>query len=411
MKNSLLPLSIYLIPFQFLGISVFSTRIDLSVIAFILWLLLWSPKKNIIYFLLTISSIIVYTLFTSFLYEIPFSFSRIISSSLFYSFLINCIFLHKQIPIKQIIYCRYSVYLSFITCFLLKISKVLLPVELANQGFTEPSYAALFYSAFLLFNIISIGNKEQKYLNFITFPLVIYILLTTRGIHILTFIVTVAMILIYRNFNQVKNQLKNIRYIKISSLKILFVFFILSTIIIFLTRSSYFMERVLTIVATSQLDSANLSGLAWLSGINQVKESIQECPLLGCGAGSPGVFKDISFFPLIENMPYGWDIESYETFRNLNRYDCYSLFFRSIVEFGIFAIFLWFYFIKNLLKKFFGTQQNPNLSNLISFIGFLITFAIGSLIKEPHLFASITFTPLMFLGLFLNHSNKQSITI
>ena len=113
----------------------------------------------------------------------------------------------------------------------------------------------------------------------------------------------------------------------------------------------------------------------------------------------------------------------------MNLYDLYSLFFRTIVELGpilggtlLMAIFFRFYnAIQLLLKRItviirednsLPINGNKQVIELVAIMTWCFIFYIGSLLKEPHLFRSITFTPLM-LGLIVSGqiSNLQKMSL
>ena len=141
--------------------------------------------------------------------------------------------------------------------------------------------------------------------------------------------------------------------------------------------SDYISSRILTVLSSSSQDNANISGLVWLGGLIQVKEAYLSCGFLGCGAGSPGVFSDKIFIPILE-CSYGSCIAD-EGLTN-NRYDCYSLMFRSLVEFGIFSLIAWSYSFLNVIKSIKINFLKKESFKKLSILGFLLTFLIGSLI-------------------------------
>ena len=89
----------------------------------------------------------------------------------------------------------------------------------------------------------------------------------------------------------------------------------------------------------------------------------------------------------------------------LNRFDCYSLMFRSLVEFGIFSLMVWSYALVNTIKSIKINFIERDTSNQLAMTCFLLTFFIGSLIKEPHLYTSITFLPITLLIIMTNSFN------
>ena len=169
----------------------------------------------------------------------------------------------------------------------------------------------------------------------------------------------------------------------------------------------------------------NLSSLVYSAGFYQFTSSIQVCPLIGCGPGSPG-YLGINIYNYLSNIssvPYYIEVAS-----RLNMYDLYSLFFRTIVELGpilggtlLMAIFFRFYnAIQLLLKRVTAIIRgnnslpinwNKQIIELVAIMTWCFIFYIGSLLKEPHLFRSITFTPLM-LGLIISGqiSNLQKMS-
>ena len=106
------------------------------------------PKKNIIFSFITFIFLTTYSYIFAILLENPFSFSRLITASFFYSILINCLFVQKNLNIKEINYARTSIFFGFITCIFLKIMEPFLPEIWENQGFGEPTFANLFIVQF-----------------------------------------------------------------------------------------------------------------------------------------------------------------------------------------------------------------------------------------------------------------------
>lgn len=402
MRIYLLPLSLYLIPFQFLGLKIYSSRLDLSAILLVIWFFLWVPRRNIIITIITFIFFVIYSYFIAILFENPFSFSRLINASFFYSILINCFFVKKSLSNQEIKYSILSIFLSLITCLFLVFFKPFLPIFLANQGFIEPSFANLFYCSLLLFGILDfIKNKFSKK-NFIMIIGSIFLLLLTRGIHLVSFTISLLIVVFALNIDPIKKFFSNFRSLNKRTLITILLFLIFLPLALLILNSEYFSSRILTVLITTSQDNANISGLVWLGGLIQVKEAFLECGIFGCGAGSPGVFSDKIFIPLIE-CAYGACMSLDEL--QLNRFDCYSLMFRSLVEFGIFSLLVWSYALINIIKSIKINFLKRNNNNEFPFISFLLTFFIGSLIKEPHLYTSITFLPLTLLIIKTNSFN------
>ena len=402
LRNYLIPISIFLIPFQILGINIYAARLDLSSIILFLWFCLWAPKKNLILSFLTFISLIFYSYIFAIITENPFTITRIINASFFYSIIVNCLFIKKNLNIKELKYSNISIYLSLFFCIFIKILEPILPLVLENQGFKEPSYANLFYCSVLVYGLFSILKKNFLFNKIVLIFGSILMLFFTRGLHFVSFTITFCIILISLNFEIIKDFLLKPKYLNRFTLYCLIALIIFIPITYLVFTSNYFTERILSVISTSSIENASLSGLVWIGGFNQVKEAFSLCGYFGCGSGSPGVFTDKIFIPLVDNCR-----DCLTDNLNLNRFDCYSLLFRSLVEFGVISVIFWLVIIRNTINYINVSFYMKSFIHNIGFIGFLFTFFIGSLIKEPHQYTSITFLPIIVLTIHTNMYNYQ----
>ena len=401
MRTYLLALSFFLIPYQVLGLNIYSSRLDLSSIIIFIWFCLWVPKKNLLFTFLTFILLFFYSYIFAILIENPFSITRIINASFFYSIIVNCLFIKKNLNQKELNYSKIAINFSLFLCLIIKILQPILPLVFENQGFKEASYSNLFYCSVLIYGLFNLLDKRFLLSNIFLIFASSFLLFLSRGLHFISLSITFFLILISLNFENIKYYLLKPKYLNKLTLFSLMAFIGFIPISYLIVTSDYFTQRILSVISTGSVEDASLSGLVWIGGFNQVKDAFLTCGFLGCGAGSPGVFTDRIFIPLVDNCRDCFNIN----LNFINRFDCYSLLFRSLVEFGFISLSFWLIVFKNIINYINRLFYINILRKNLGFTVFLFTFFIGSLIKEPHLYTSITFLPIIVLIINTNMFN------
>ena len=282
--------------------------------------------------------------------------------------------------------------------------------------FSESSYASLFYSAsvsyiliLLIFKFRYTSNWNKLRLAVISI-LLLYCIILFPGIHPISLVLSVLLLYFKSIYRIITGVISRLRLQRISVL--------IATTALMLGLVLINDKDIFTRVQSRYdglTSGENLSSVVYMAGNFQFTNSLQLCPLIGCGSGSPGYLGlDIkNYLSTKTYIPYYIELGS-----KLNRFDTYSLFFRAIVELGpiiggvlLLGIFLRFYNgIQIVLKQSTNPSNSGDLyaqhkhnhdTQQIAILTWCFVFYIGSLIKEPHLLRSITFTPLI-LGLIVS---------
>ena len=260
--------------------------------------------------------------------------------------------------------------------------------------FGEPSYASLvFYSGAAAFYASLIFSREKKLLYSLLFIVFFASGLLTLGMHVVTFFISIIISsVIWLSLNITIRKLFIILFLSIISL---FLFFNLMEIEHFSSRLNF---------SGVEGGSTNASLLSWLRGLDQMKQSIINSPLVGMGLGSTGKFPFESI--------YGEILATHGLYE-LTLHDAFSLAFRFIIELGLihFLILTIFMIYKlNTFKLYLLKFNELNASNYIYTV-FLLTFAIslfiGSMIKEPHYARSTLFISIFLISM-LPEVNKKN---
>lgn len=124
----------------------------------------------------------------------------------------------------------------------------------------------------------------------------------------------------------------------------------------------------------------NISVLAWLQGFDQMLTSLAKFPLTGAGMGGTGYFYFFS--------TYAQQLQLYGL-ADLNRYDAYSGFFRLVIETGPVFSALMLGAIYFHLRRFAKVVRagnvtiSPQAKEVLFVTAFSLTIIIGTLMKEP----------------------------
>ena len=406
LSEKLIILAMLLIGFQYFAISLYTSTYDISSFLLLLAALLATKKRK----LFSITLIIVISAF--FLIEIvkylSFQYAPIyrVFSGLFWIGGLLLILAKKDF----IYYSQKKIFIAilmglFVTCsFMLfqyfadtawpigRNTSVNRPLGL----FDEPSYAGLvLYSASsALFGVavLSRTNFKLKLFNAILGSVIFIFGLMTLSMHIVTFFITLSIILLI--------------YLSISSsgiLKILTaIFFIgifsLIAIFILLENSHYLVRFDLTINS-----STDLSVLAWIRGFDQAFHAFQMAPIFGFGLGSTGGF---------EMNSLSQDVLESHNLGGLTKLDGYSMFFRLVVELGFAVVSIFLIYLLVQLKNFRSLLLNKNYINydfnycIFIFI-FSFTLIVGILIKEPTYARSYVYASIFLFSTILPVVRKE----
>ena len=397
-KIYLILIAFFLSTFQTVNIRVFGSFIEVSVLIlftlFLLMLLLDEINQDYIYFILSIT--LVFILY-SFFFDIT-PYYRVLSiyisiASISYFFFHNNF---KASIFKKIFY--YLILSSFFSAFILLFqyftymnSSSLRPIGL----FLEPTFAGLLLyslSSAFLFMFFQKMIKHRSiniglivcFLGFLFFFICGFL---TESTHFFTLLISLGIILGFIIFKK----------IKLNYLYLIFKFGILavSVIILILLIDNKILNKVNIFSEYNMHDLGSLSLSVWLQGFEMMLSSLNKS-LFGLGPGSVGYIDFYSYQnKILTNNNY-----------YLNLTDAYSLFFRIIIEFGIFSL-VFFYFIYNRLIIFINLILNNNL-NFYQLFLFVFSFAIiiGSLLKEPNYYRS-TLVFALFIFCIFNSKNEK----
>jgi hypothetical protein len=313
--------------------------------------------------------------------SIDVSISRVCASAGWFSLLIGFVLVPTRISCFSIKSFALGLRASFI---IFVIGYFVYPSSGSQFGtFSETSFASLFLSAFLLSELIPfLLAKTKDYSSLFFAVLSIIFILINPASHLFSLMISGLTVYLFSYNLRFFNQL------------LLFSFSVKTILSGLVLALSLFPD-----VFQNSYQAVNLSSLAWQGGASQLFQSIFDCPVIGCGAGSTGLFAKLSIPELIYTyFPQAFIPSFYEsTLLTLNSLDAYSLFFRSIVEYGLIALPFWFLLGRRILKSMRMCFVSPShsLKSSLSVLIFSFTCLIGSLLKEPHLFSSITFAPIM----------------
>ena len=362
-KNLFITL-VLLFPFQIYGINVNTTIFDISAILFLIIIMIiiifyynkLSPK--ILIFILVFIAVQSLILFFN---NIPFyrfisSITWICSYIIIFASRDSEIFNYKYLMKPLLITINIDVLITFYQYFIEKI-------ERPSGIFSEPTTAGLVFlsaSGAFIFCLPFVKNNYVKFLiiNYITILVYLSSLILTT--HFISFLISMAIAyLLYTKF-------------KISNLLILLSIVLLSVIIMF--NSDHIMSRL--DINSGEL---NYSQLAWLSGFQQMMESIKNSPLFGQGMGGTGYFNYESMYKDILDSTGSGD---------LGLMDAYSGLFRIVIECGLFFSAFIIYAIFLRIREFrkFVSNARLNIYKTGYETAFLFIFGqtmlLGVLLKE-----------------------------
>ena len=244
-----------------------------------------------------------------------------------------------------------------------------------NAFFSEPSYAGLvFYAASLslFFKFFYLKNFKYLVLSIIFF----FTGVLTFSMHIVTFFF--SFLIIFFLIMILDKTTKKIIFLKqITILIILIFFFFLILYNYNLTFFNQFFDHIKSRLDIFNLEKTkSLSLLSWVRGFDQMLYSIKKTFVIGSGLGSTGEFYFSSRASEI--------LDSYGLY-HLTLKDSFSLFFRLVIEIGVFFVLVFLFLILKKLLKFFNYGKSKIVFEKYLFL-FIFSFVIllGSLLKEPN---------------------------
>jgi hypothetical protein len=375
-------LSILLLPFQNLSIQVRQTEIDLSNIILSLIVLFFFSQKKINREVFFIFSFIFFNFFIFIFSAAPLP--RFISGLYWITVFSIIICLSEKIKwspdvVEKIILT--TTLFSSIICWI-QYFYIISPEfynqtikSRANAFFSEPSYAGLVFYAVslsLFFKFFFLNNFKYLVLSLIFF----FTGVLTLSIHIVTFFFS-FLIIFFLSIILDKNKKKLIFLKQITVFIILLLFFYLILYNYNFTFFNQFFDHILRRLDIFSLEKTNsLSLLSWVRGFDQMLYSIKKTFVIGSGIGSTGEFYFSSRASEI--------LDSYGVY-HLTLKDSFSLFFRLVIEIGIFFTLVFLFLILKKLLKFFKYGKSQFFFEKYLFV-FIFSFVIllGSLLKEPN---------------------------
>jgi len=394
-------LAVALIPLQVFGLNVYNTRVDISTMAFIA-AIPFLLKRRAVYIILTIfAGLCVLALLFQYILSFQVPFSRVFASAGWLSLLISFLLVPTRVNNLVIRFFALGLRTSFV---IFVIGYFAYPFSGNEFGtFNESSYASLYLSAFVLSELLPFFLiKAKDYPSRLFVPIAAIFIVINPTSHLLTLLISaLATYLFAYNPRIVKQLIRFNPSAKTIVSLLLLVLFLFATLSFALSS-----ERVYTRIASlfpeifrGSGQAANLSSLVWQGGASQLFQSMRDCPILGCGAGSTGLFSELSIPSLINAyFPQSFIPSYYENILfSLNSLDAYSLLFRTVIEYGLIVFPLWILLVRRILKSMRICIVSPSYSiqPSLGVLVFSFTCLTGSLLKEPHLFASVTFVPIM----------------
>ena len=419
-KDCLLFLSIATIPLQTLAIPARSTLVDISCILVATYFILYLPKKSLLKLVYLFIGFSLLSILSGVLWELSYPIARIVAPAAFYSMMACLLVSHNTRLVIKTNVINSAIYTSIIISIISTIAFKLNSLSRFGLGgvFSESSYASLYYSASigylltLIFFKLGTENGWKILRLFFSVIMLIYALVSFPGIHPASLAISLSILYLESIYRRTVLFITRLRSKKVNL--VLAMTIIIMTISFINDENNILMSRITSRLA-GFTSGDNLSSLVYSAGFFQFANSIQLCPIIGCGSGSPGYLGlDIyGYLTKLTSVPYYIQLAS-----SLNKHDLYSLFFRAIVELGpilggilLLGTFMRFYNAFKLLLKGLMRQVSTMYAKshshdyegikLLAILTWFFIFYIGSLLKEPHLFRSITFTPIM-LGLLIS---------
>jgi len=383
-------LGIVLFPFQNLSLSLYKSNYDYAAFALALFCISihfsYNKNKNIISidnnFLIFSAFFITLNTIIWIIFDTPFY--RFLSGTLWSFGLFSIIIFRKKIEINfyhTFIILIISIFISSIFAFNDYFIK---GIPRPQAYFDEPSFAGLIYfsTSMAFFGCFLSGVFKKPYSLFLVifFLYFLYLGILTKSLHLFSFFIS---LLLFVCFN------KRLIFILLLYL-VPFLLIILYALYVF---NFNFNSIYYHIYSRFNLNELNLSTYTWLYGAEQAFEVISSSPVFGFGLGATGHFDFVS---------YSNDILFSIGRPDQNRYDSYSLFFRLIIEVGLFFTLLIIFVILNLYKKIYEGLNSLSKKESFSvlFMRFFSTTAfIGLLIKEPVYSFSITYLGIIFFAI------------
>lgn len=395
MINYAIYFSILIFPLQAFSIRISQTSFDLTniILAFVFFstFLLREKKIN--------STLIIMLLFMSFQLILfifsPAPIQRFLSAIFWITLYFLFIYNESDLNLDYKVLEKLLILILFISAsyawieyfFLIQPENYNQGIKLRSHGFfAEPSYAGLAYYATALSLLCKYFLYKKNNWNLLFFFYFFFTGILTLSLHIVTFFISLFIIMFFI-FNNL-----NLKSLKIPLFIILILIFIFSSLI-FMNNEfiQTFNEHILLRINIFDKDTNSLSQLAWLRGFEQMVFSIKKTYIFGFGLGSTGEY----YFPSY----YGDKLNFWGLF-NLTLKDGFSLFFRLVIEIGIFFTLVFLVYLYFRVKNFFYIYKlnKIELKNYFFLFIFSFTVLIGSLIKEPNYARSSLCVALFIIG-------------
>lgn len=263
-----------------------------------------------------------------------------------------------------------------LTAFYVLYQKFALGVDRPGALFQEPSHAGLCLyagaAAALVALLVVRSPGRTQFALIALFLLLFSAALLTLSMHIVTFIVTVSVVMgfvwVPRFFSGRRRQF---------GLRSFAFFVVFAAALTYVAMQLLTMEHFMNRIAFANPTNASL--LSWLRGLDQMRGAMDRSPIFGVGLGSTGYFPFPSRFSVIlERMGKS----------NLNLTDAYSLMSRLVIEIGLPLVLLFLAYLVVRLRAFAKWIQftdRPTADQLAMALNFVWSLAViaGCFLKEP----------------------------
>lgn len=385
----LLSVSILLMFVQDPSLLIAQTSVSLSTLICLVWFASVLTRDRLILFISLFAILCLYGYLGSLAFNFNAVYHKIISTSLFLSIVLSLAIIPKKLNSRELYQCLDALSIALV---LATITDLLLKIPGRFALFGESSWAHQFLASSLYGFIFLLIVTKPKPLYLIAFFCTLNVFLV-RGTHILSSSFVFLPILLFQAVSRAARR---------ATRRILYVFSIFIFALIFIwgfVLSNPNFSKVFDIFNPSSF--SNASSYAWLLGLSQLIQSFGACPLIGCGPGSTGIFSSyIEYYFTPQTLT--------DYFHQINTADAYSLFFKLSIELGfvfiIFALAILVQVLRNLSfvigsyvvnRRIPAGLQAPAFSLYI----FSLSMFVGNLIKDPNLWLSHNFLPLVLFTL------------
>lgn len=359
-------LIVAMLPLQFLGLDIATTKVDLSNIVFLLLALsvlaggLKRPVAPMYQLFFAIFFVVQLSLFIT--GGIPLA--RFVSGvSWIFSILI--IYGWRRYLVIDARSCYVAVLAgTALLAFVILFEFLLLNNERPAGTMAEPSSAGLVLLATAAGLMISsqwMQKKSERMTLLAIVVALVYLSYVIHTTHVLSFAISVLIAAIF-------SRTLTIGTLAVNSVILGGIYFVASS-------DTHYVSRVDIGDAAS-----NLSLLAWLQGFDQMLASLRMFPLTGAGLGATGTFAFQSQYS---------DFLFYSGIPDLNLLDAYSGFFRLMIEAGPIFMAAFAFAMLMRLRSFSRNvkagllPRTPEAQYQVFLLTFALTLIVGIMLKEP----------------------------